>query len=135
MNVAVEMHDSECLAVERDDPGSGFVLLDAYVHRTEGIPGVDPGEGGSQRIRIRIEAMTVEGEIGQLPADIYEGSLTIGSVIQENMIPFPATYSDPVRLTLMLSIDARVIVLSGTGLAIESEGEFQYIEEFHPTPI
>jgi hypothetical protein len=43
MNVAIEMHDSECLNVETDEIGQGFVLLDAYVHRTEGEPGVSSG--------------------------------------------------------------------------------------------
>ena len=128
MNVAIEMHDSECLAVERDELGQGFVLLDAYVHRSEGVPGVAPGEGGVQRIRIRIEAMTVEGDVGNLPAYIYEGSLTIGTSIQDNMVSFPAAYSEAVRLRLMLSDDARVIVISGTGAAIEPEGEFRFVE-------
>jgi len=129
MNVAIEMHDSECLAVERDGLGQGFVLLDAYVHRSEGVPGVAPGEGGVQRIRIRMEAMKVEGDVGNLPAYIYEGSLTIGTSIQDNMVSFfPAAYSEAVRLRLMLSDDARVIVVSGTGAAIEPEGAFQFVE-------
>jgi hypothetical protein len=128
MNVAIEMHDSECLAVETDETGQGFVLLDAYVHRTEGEPGVFSGEGGVQRIRIKVNAMTVDGEIGNLPAYIYEGSLTIGTSIQDNMVPFPASYSEAIRLRLMLSEDARVVIISGTGISIEPEGAFRFVE-------
>jgi len=29
MNIAIELHDSECLAVESGEGGQGFVLLDA----------------------------------------------------------------------------------------------------------
>ena len=36
MNVVIEMHDSECLAVERDETGDGFVLLKAIAYRTDG---------------------------------------------------------------------------------------------------
>jgi hypothetical protein len=39
------------------------VLFDAYVHRTNGEPGVAPDEGGVQRIRMKVEAMTVEGQV------------------------------------------------------------------------
>jgi hypothetical protein len=72
--------------------------------------------------------MTVEGEVGDLPAYIYEGSLTIGTTIQDNLIPFPAEYSEAVRLTMMLSDDARIVVISGIGAMIETEGPFQFVE-------
>jgi hypothetical protein len=128
MNVAIERHDSKCLAVETCELGQGLVLLDAYVHRTEGAPGGSPGEGGVQRIRIKIDGMAVNGEVGDLPASIYGGSLTIGTSIQDGLIPFPAAHSEAVRLRLMLSDDARVIVVSGTKISIEPEGEFRFVE-------
>ena len=130
MNVAIEMHDSECLAVEVDMSGNGLVLLDAYVHRSEGEPGVAPGEGGVQRIRINVDSMHVNGEVGSLPADIFEGSLTIGTSIQDNMVPFPASYSDTFSLSMMLANDARVVVGSGKRLSIEPEGQFKFVEDF-----
>jgi hypothetical protein len=128
MNEAIEMHDSECLAVEVDEEGQGSVLLDAYVHRSAGEPGVSPGEGGVQRIRMKINAMTVEGDVGVLPAYVSEGSLTVGSSLQDNIVPFPAAYPETVRLSMMLSDDARVILVSGNGISIEIEGEFRFIE-------
>ena len=85
MNQAIEMHDSECLAVEVDEEGRGSVLLDAYVHRTADEPGVSLGEGGVQRIRMKIDALTVEGDVGVLPASIYIGSLTVGNSVQYNI--------------------------------------------------
>lgn len=72
--------------------------------------------------------MAVDGEVGDLPACIYEGSVAIGAVVQDNMIPFPATYSEAVRITLMLAEDARVIVVSGIGLSIEAEVDFRFVE-------
>jgi len=128
MNIAIELHDSECLAVESGEGGQGFVLLEAYVHRSEGEPGESPGAGGVQRMRFKVDAMVVDGEVGDLPASIYEGSLAIGTSVQNNMLLFPAAYSDNVRLRLMLSEDARVIVVSGTGVSIEPEGEFRFVE-------
>lgn len=130
MTDAIEMHDSECLVVEVDEQGTGFVLLDAYVHRTEGRPGITPGEGGIQRIRIKVSSAAVEGSPGQLPATIYEGSIVVGSFTQDNMIPFPQSYGEKFELRMMLSEDARLVVVSGIGLSIEPEGEFRFVELF-----
>ena len=130
MKTAIEMHDSECLAVEQNASGQGFVLLEAYVHRSEGEPGWSAGEGGTQRIRVLIEDMVVEGELGELPAYIYEGSLTVGGSTQDNMVPFPSAYTDIVRLSMMLSENARVVIVSGSGVSIQPEGEFTFVEHF-----
>src|ERR1700679_93737 len=117
MNAAIELHDSKCLMVETNNEGRGFVLLDAYVHRSDGEPGVASGEGGFQRIRFRFDGVSVDGEVGDLPAYIYEGSLVIGESVQENMVQFPMKSSDAVRLSMMISEDARVIVVAGIGLS------------------
>ncbi len=128
MNQAIEMHDSECVAVEVDEEGRGSVLLDAYVHRTADEPGVSLGEGGVQRIRMKIDALTVEGDVGVLPASIYIGSLTVGNSVQYNIIPFPATYREAVRLSMTLLDDGRVILVSGKDISIEVEEEFKFVE-------
>jgi len=130
MNAAIEMHDSQILAIERAGTGLGSVFLKAYVHQTEGQPGVSPGEGGVQRVRIRVKEMTVEGEVGNLPADIYEGSIKFEQTVQDNIVPFPAAYSGPLQMTMMLSPDARVVVVGGSGISIEAEGEFRFVEHF-----
>ena len=38
MNAVIEMHDSECIAIEVDENGGSFVLLEAYIYRSEGEP-------------------------------------------------------------------------------------------------
>ena len=98
------------------------------MHRSEGEPGWSAGEGGTQRIRVLIEDMVVEGELGELPAYIYEGSLTVGGSTQDNMVPFPSAYTDIVRLSMMLSENARVVIVSGSGGSIQPEGEFTFVE-------
>jgi hypothetical protein len=128
LNQSIELHDTECLAVEVDDQGHGYVLLDAYVHRTVGEPGISPGEGGVQRIRMKFGAMTIKGEVGPLPAYIYEGSLTVGSTVQDNMVPFPASSSETASLSMMLSDDARIVAVSGVSISIEAESNFRFVE-------
>ena len=81
-----------------------------------------------QRIRLNVEGMTMQGTVGDLPANVYEGSLVAGPDIQDNILRFPAVYKEPVRLRMMLSDDARVVVVSGNGLSIEREGEFRFVD-------
>jgi hypothetical protein len=128
MNAVIEMHDSKCVAIELHEDGGGFVLLDAYVHRGDGQPLIGPHEGGMQRVRIKVDAMAIQGTVGRLPAYIYEGSLVIGTSIQDNIVRFPAAYAVPVRLSMMLSDDARVVAVCGDGLSIEPEGAFRFVE-------
>ena len=48
--------------------------------------------------------------------------------MQDNIIPFPAAYSKPARLSMTFSDDARVVVVSGSGLSVVPEGEFRFLE-------
>ena len=132
MNSAIELHDSECLAVEAGREGTGSVLLDAYVHRSEGRPGCEAGEGGIQRVRMIFENMKVDGLIGDLPAYIYEGSLTTGDAVLDNMIERPGSFPGEASFKVMLSEDARILTVSGTKMTLVVETEFRYVERFNP---
>jgi len=128
MNSAIELHDSELLDVELDSRGNGTVTLDAYVHRTDGQPGVSPGDGGLQRVRFSMEMMTTAGNVGSLPATIYEGSLALDNRNHDNVVPLPLQAAENAILTLMLANDARVIHISGKTVFVEPEGEFRFVE-------
>jgi hypothetical protein len=128
MKSALELHDSECLAIESDSHGNGTVILDAYVHRTDGEPAVSPGDGGIQRVRFILEMMTTEGEIGSLPATIFEGSLVLDNSDHRNIVPLPLRTPGNATLTLMLADDARLIKVSGRSVSVEPEGEFRFVE-------
>lgn len=132
MNSAIELHDSECLKVEIGDDGTGWVLLDAYVHRSEARPGWDAGEGGIQRVRLTFQNMAVDGLIGNLPAYIYEGSLTTGDAVLDNLIELPANYPKESIFKIMLSEDARVLTVSGSKVTVLEESRFRYVEVFNP---
>ena len=130
MNSAVELHDSECVAIELDSRGDGTVILDAYVHRTDGEPGISAGEGGIQRVRISLDMMTTSGEIGSLPTIIYEGSLALETSNCQNIVPLPLQSAGNATLNLMLADDARLISISGKNVCVESEGDFRFVEYF-----
>jgi hypothetical protein len=132
MTSAIELHDSECLRIEHDADGNGAVILDAYVHRSAGVPGLTPGEGGEQTVRITIESMVVSGEMGPLPATIASGSLTCGGSQVDDLLPLPSEYAGDQSMTLVLRDDARTISVAGKNMSIRPEGEFRFIEMFDP---
>ena len=132
MKSAIEFHDSECLAVQKYDRGNGAVILDAYVHRTDGEPGVSPGEGGTQRTRLSFESMTIYGEIGPLPEFIYGGSLTSGGSRINKVVPLPSDFPGEVSLNLELLYDMRSVTIAGQNLSIRAEKEFSFVENFNP---
>jgi hypothetical protein len=48
--------------------------------------------------------------------------------MQDNIVRFPALYTEPVHLSMMFSDDARVVIVSGNGLSIEPESDFGFPE-------
>ena len=56
VNAAVELHDSLVVVVD-SIAGVVTVRLRAYVHRSNGRPGFDPGSGYKIRVRNRARAM------------------------------------------------------------------------------
>jgi hypothetical protein len=132
MNCAIELHDSECLAIEKDSDGNGVVVLDAYVHRTDGEPGVSPGEGGWQRVHLVIESMTISGAFGPLPVDLDDGTLEADGVRLRNLLPLPSVHSGEVVLTLEFLYDAGTLSISGKNIKVEQAGEFCFVEHVDP---
>lgn len=126
MNTAIEMHDSSVLEVKVRENGSGFVLLDAVVFRSEGQPGVDDGMCGLQSVRLTFSGMTVDGEVGSDEPGIYHGSLAANGIQHQNMIPVPFSAEGSIALELMLADDARLVIVRGHSVWVQIEGEFRY---------
>lgn len=127
MDSAVELHDSECLAVEMDLTGNGAIILDAYVHRSDGEPCKAPGEGGMQRVRFHVESMKVVGEVSALPATIYDGLLNVGGS-SLNLIPLPFESVGTCDLRLSL-LDGGDFHITGKAMRITPEGDFRFVEQ------
>ena len=48
-NSAIELHDSVITGIRTDDDAHVVIDIEAYVHVSNGEPGVDPGTGGAGR--------------------------------------------------------------------------------------
>jgi hypothetical protein len=129
MNSIVEIHDSVLASI---CPRGGDLVLrlaSAYVHRSAGRPGIDPGSGWTQVLDLVISEATVESLPADLPAELSDGAFAAGEARWDNAIPLPLGVEGAVSLTALTNQGERLAV-RGTGAAVVMCGESRYIEEF-----
>jgi hypothetical protein len=126
---AIEIYDSTLASVVDDGRNVVVALKPAYIHRSTGTPGVDPGGGWAQDVILRLENGTIDGSLPEMPCDLWEGSLQVGNQKNENIIPLPLDYRGAVTLILVPQDESRVVIRGSAVFAI-LVGEPKFIEEF-----
>ena len=106
------------------------LFVEAYIHKSKGTPGVDPGTGWTQNVVLKIENASIERDAKNLPWDLTDGSLQIDQQTMENMIPIPLDRHGKVIFMLQDKRTADKIIVRGTRIYLELLGEAKYIEEF-----
>lgn len=87
-NKCIELHDSTLLTVKTKFNEITLCFFPAYIHESEGKPGIDNGYGWIQDIEIIIENPSFEKSVlGSLPATISEGVVRIDSTTYDNLVP------------------------------------------------
>ncbi len=128
-NRAIELYDSTLTSLVKEGQRVVVDLQPAYIHRSTGTPGVDPGGGWAQDVILVVEQATIDGSVPDLPCDLWEGSLRVGHQTIENIIPLPLDYRGDVQLMLVTQTDSGVIV-RGSAISATPVGEPKFIEEF-----
>jgi hypothetical protein len=127
--IAIEIYDSTLASVIDDGEHVVIDLKPAYIHRSTGTPGVDPGGGWAQDVLLRIENGTIDGGVPVMPCDLWEGSLQVGNQTIENIIPLPLDYYGAVKLILVAQDESRFVV-QGSRISATVMGDPKFIEEF-----
>ncbi len=94
-----------------------------------GAPVESTGEGGYQRVRIKMRGMRFEGHAPEVPEDIYRGALVLEGAEHNGLAPLPMQFEGDVRFALTMRDYARTLLLYGTGITIEADGEFRFVEK------
>lgn len=126
-NRAIEFHDSTFDGVEREGADLSLRFSAAYIHQSEGKPGVDAGSGWVQELRLHISDVSLSGEILDLPVDLWNGSISLDDQRFDNCLPIPFDYQGRVEVNLEQGGKLTVI---GTRLKVELLGQPKYVEEF-----
>jgi hypothetical protein len=125
-NRAIEFHDSTFDSLEKDGANVILRFSAAYIHESNGEPGVDAGSGWVQEALLHVVGASVNGEILELPSDLSDGDMRLGGDLFQ-MVPIPLDYKGTVEINLEENGKIRV---AGTGVRLELVGEPKYIEEF-----
>ncbi len=120
----LELHDSDLLSVTATSSGTR-VFLNGYVHQWESGPAGWTGTGWTQRVVIRVDHATTHA--AGTATQISSGSIQSRSDTHENLIPLPARFPGPARLTLALA-DGTALEVSGGNVSVETEGEPTFVE-------
>jgi hypothetical protein len=129
MNSAVEIHDSTLASVEAVSNDVIVRLSPAYVHRSEGRPGVDNGTGSRQDVDLIIRGAIVESSPIRIPCWLADGTLSAGETSWDNCIPLPLDVSGATVFEAVTE-NGEKIVISGVGAEALLKGDALYFEEF-----
>ncbi len=108
-----------------------------YIHQSEGKLFEDAGTGWSQEAVLRITDAQVDGVFsvalqvwdGEI-VYLYDGSLRMGEVISDNLIPIPLRITADIQLSMESC--GETVRVSGTSADLELIGEPKYVEESRP---
>lgn len=128
LNSLIEIHDSVLTSVETQAK-QVKLSIEAYIHKSAGVPGVDPGTGWIQNVILTIEDGSFDGNIESLPCDLYDGALQIDGEFMENEIPIPLDRNAQIVLRLVAKWSGNSPVARGTHIHLELLGEAQNIED------
>lgn len=123
----MEFHDSTFNGVERDGANLVLRFSAAYIHKSEGEPGVDAGSGWVQKLRLHISDASQTGEIVHFPCNLWDGSVRLDDKRLENVIPIPLDYRGRVEIRLE---ETTALTITGTSLRVELCGEPKFVDEF-----
>ncbi len=125
-NAVIELHDSRVVRVHAI--GSDVVLdVDAYVHVSEGEPGVDEGTGWKRTVTVTIRNGSIRRTI-ENDLLISDGQLRVGEKTFDNMLPLDLDVAGDVSIELVGA--EGTLSITGNGISVTPHGEATYVERF-----
>jgi|SRR5215831_1177434 len=128
-NRKIELHDSELESLRVHD---GWVVLgfsSAYIHESDGRPGIDPGTGWTQQVVVRIHGGLATGSLTALPCKLSDGYITLNGRRFDNQLAIPLNCDADVQLSITPQ-NAESVDIRGDHIALTLLGEPNYIERF-----
>jgi hypothetical protein len=128
-----EFHDSVLAALKGEGGRCILELRPAYVHQSDGRPGIDAGEGFWQDIEIVISGAAIKKPALSLPCPINDGHLTVGEIRMSNLAPTTLREAKKVSLKIWMMVGGAEIEIEGTSIEVRTMGEAEFAESFPGT--
>ena len=127
MSSGLELYDSRVDRIALEDGVAHIHFSHAYIHKSKGRPGRDPGAGWSQEAVLIFLNPELLSDLPPLPNAISEGYLEVGGLRQE-IIPLPFKRKVGGRLWLRLA-DGSELEIAGERPVIELLGTPVFLED------
>ena len=128
MKSALELHDSRVDEVTVSGSEATVHFSHAYIHKSKGTPGRDPGTGWSQEALLVLSDVAVNGPLPTLPNTISDGFLEVGGV-KRTLLILPFKSKAAARLHLVFA-DGGCLEIIGKRPAVELLGRAIFVEDF-----
>ena len=89
VNISIELHDSIVAGIMKRNGEVVVHFLPAYLHKSEGRPGIDAGTGWVQEARLNFADGLTGGTFPDLPCVVMEGELVVGVERFNSQVPVP----------------------------------------------
>ena len=133
MFTSFEFHDSVLAVIKEEAAQCVLEFRPAYVHRSEGRPGIDAGDGFWQDLQIVIGGANVKKPSLNLPSSISDGILTVGGIRMSNIAPTQLHEEKKVSLKIIMKVGGVEIEIEGRSIEVRTIGEPEFVETFPGT--
>jgi Cysteine-rich CPCC len=128
----MEFHDSTFDGLDGDGANLTLRFSAAYIHESEGEPGLDAGIVWFQEVRLHFANTSTSGSMSELPCYLWDGRISLaGESLQ--MIPVPLEHSGEVHLKLIENGDevgGGQVEVTGTHVRLELCGGPRHLKKF-----
>ena len=128
MKAALELHDSRVDQIALVDGAAIIHFPHAYIHKSSGTPGKDPGTGWSQEVQLILASASYSSALPTLPNTISEGHLEVGGIRHE-LLPLPFGRRGKAILALVFTDGTRFQV-SGDRPVVELISAAKFLENY-----
>ena len=130
VNREIELHDSDIIAIV-GEPSAVVLRLKAFVHYSDGAPGRSAGTVWIHVAELRFESGRCSHPLPQLPVEISDGTLHLGTERFANVFPSEIDHHGSTRLAFEL-LTGDTFSVEGSALRVTLIDTGTYIEDFSP---
>lgn len=128
MNAALELHDSKIGRISNAGASVRIELPMAYVHRSAGNPGVDPGQVFVQPAEIVFADAQYSETQGPCSGSISDAAFSVNGEAL-SLLPIPLTAKGEVSATFTL-VSGAVLSVRGKGVSCLVSGDPEFVEDY-----
>ncbi len=126
---SVEVHDSVLAGLSFAGDDVVIRLSPAFVHRSPGRAGVDPGTVWLQTIDLVISEAVVDRSPSGWPVVLWDGSISVDGARWDNVIPLPLALAGAVAFEAV-TIPGESLSVRGNRVEVVLQGSPRYLEPF-----